>query len=192
MNTYTRVTGDTTLLDVRVQNRTVLAHMEDLATYWKRRAGSRDGQVLVNSTVMLSGQGFSLTCWVKNPGQGTQGRLLEAPGADAGAGAGAGAGTGAGSAPLRIYLTVQDKIGARSSNSSEACPVSEVCPSDSVSTLTVPRDGRWHFVAVVGDAAHTSFTVDGASETARAPAGTTLPTHLDTLLIARMLNTGGP
>jgi hypothetical protein len=161
-NTYMRVTGDTALLDVRVQSQTVLEHLDDLATYWKRRAGSRDGQVLVNSTVMLSGKGFSLTCWVKNPaGQGAQGRLLEAP--------------GAGNALLQIYLTIQDKIGACSSNSSEQ--------ADSVSTLTVPRDGRWHFVAVVSDGIHISYTVDEASETARALAGSMLPTHLDKLLI---------
>ena len=160
-NTYMRVTGDITLLDVRVQNRTVLEHLEDLATYWKRRAGSRNGQVLVNSTVTLSGKGFSLTCWVKNPGQGTQGRLLEAP--------------GDGNTLLRIYVTVQDKIGACSSNSSEQ--------ADSVSTLTVPRDGQWHFVAVVSDGVHISYTVDEASETVRAPAGSLLPMHLTKLLI---------
>lgn len=71
VNTYVRVTGDSNLLDAHVSNRTVLRHLEDLATYWKRLAGPRDGQVLVNSSVALSSAGFSLTCWVKNAGQGT-------------------------------------------------------------------------------------------------------------------------
>jgi len=145
IDAYLRVTGDTALLDEEVQGKSVLQHMEHVATIWKRRAGYRDGKVSVNANVGL--QGVSLTCWVKNQGQATSGRLWETIGADE---------------QCMIYLTTQDEVGAATTSQDQdgARTTDEV-----LSTLTVPEDDEWHFVAVVDDLETITFYVDGASET---------------------------
>jgi len=137
LDAYVRVTGDTAFLDKKVQGKSILQHMEHLATIWKRFAGYRDGRVSVNANLGL--QGMALTCWVKNHGQSTSGRLWETIGADK---------------QCMIYLTNLDRIGA--------CTTHEV-----LSSLTVPQDGKWHFVAVVDDLKTLRFYLDGTFETVK-------------------------
>jgi len=102
-------------------------------------AGNTRGQIAMSHHIYFT-NGFSLTCWVKNYGQPYRARLFSQVFEGAWA-----------------FLDSDDRVGMRYSYGTVF----------TAPTLTVPRDGKFHFVAIVGDdvSGMTTFYVDGVSET---------------------------
>lgn len=102
-------------------------------------AGNTRGQIAMSHHLYFT-NGFSLTCWVKNYGQPYQARLFSQVFEGAWA-----------------FLDSNDSPGMRYSYGT----------AFTAPTLKVPRDGKFHFIAIVGDdvSDKTTFYVDGMSET---------------------------